>query len=82
MTVGASMAGSMCGRGSCMAGAMHGRGYVWHGGCAEGLEGWWGCAWFGMWRGGHGWGRVWKERWPLLDGTHPTGMHSCLNIKY
>ena len=52
-------------------------GYAWQGACA--------------WQGGHAWGFIvcgggghaWQERWPTVaDGTHPTGMHSCLSGEY
>ena len=63
-------------QGVCMVGGVHGRdGHVWQGACmAEGP------AWQ---RDVHGrQGRAWQEAGEMAtaaDGTHPTGMHSCLN---
>ena len=69
---GACMEG-MCGRGACMVGA-----HAWQGG---------GCVWQGgmhgrgmhAWQGGmHGRGACMAgDMATAVDGTHPTGMHSC-----
>ena len=78
-------------RGACMAkgghvwqrGGMHGKGNM----CGKGVcDG--GCAWQERRQGhmhcrGHAWQGVCKagEMVTAADGTHPTGMHSCLKIK-
>ena len=50
-----------------MAGGMHGRGCAWQGACMAG--------------GMHGRGVcVAGEMATAVDGTHPTGMHSCLTF--
>ena len=64
--------GGVHGRGACMAGGMHGGGYVWQQVCVVG--------------GGDMHGRGIHDRGTCMvgetataaDGTHPTGMHSCL----
>ena len=38
------------------------------------------CTWLGGIRGGKGGGVVAGETATAADGTHPTGIHSCLNI--
>ena len=74
----------MHGRGTCMAGCMHGRGHVWQ------RHAWQG----GMHGSGHVWQgacvvrgeRVCQgvcmagETATAVDGTHPTGLHSCLHF--
>ena len=62
--------GGMCGRGVCVAGGMHGGGM--HGRRGHGKGGMHG-------RGGiHGRGECTAgEMATGVDGTHPTGMHSC-----
>ena len=69
-------------QGACMAGGVHGREHVWQGCMAEGMHGR-GCAWQGYaWKGGR---HPWQEACMALetataaDGTHPTGMHSCIS---
>ena len=76
---GMCMAGGV-GWGACMAGSMHGGA---HGrGCVQWGHAWqgcivWGCAWQGVCEA---WGHVWQGRGATaVDGTHPTGMHSCIN---
>ena len=71
------------GRRACVARGVHGRGHVWQGtsmvgggihgsGCA-----WWGCAWQrGACVAGGGACEA-GEMATAVDGTHPTGMHSC-----
>ena len=65
--------GDMHGGEACMA-----RGHAWQGGKCGG-----GCAWQG---GMHGGGNAWQgacvagEMATAVDGTHPTGMHSCPTI--
>ena len=61
--------GGMCGRG-CMARGMRGRGHVWQ----EGMHGMGACA------GGMAGGPACEAREmpTAADGTHHTGMHSCL----
>ena len=56
--------------GVCMAGCMHGRGHASWG------HAWWGCMAGDM----HGRWRVCipRETATAADGTHPTGMHSCV----
>ena len=63
---GACVVGGMHGRGACMAGDVHGGGV--HGGGVHG-------------RGG-GWAFMTEETAPAVDGTHPTGMHSCMTYFY
>ena len=65
----------MCGRGVCMVG-----GHVWHeGACVAwglcGLES-------HVWQRGHAWQGACMagETATTVDGTHPTGMHSCLLV--
>ena len=76
-----------------MAGGMHGRGHAWQGACVAGGGGMHGrgCAWQGAHVAGgmHGRGHAWQGRMRVegacmtgetataVDGTHPTGMHSC-----
>ena len=63
-----------------MAGGMHGRGVAWQeGACVAGAHAWQGgmcgrgCAWWGG-----GGSCVAGETATAVDGTHPTGMLSCL----
>ena len=63
--------GGVCGEGACMVGrhawqgGVHGRGYAWQGDiCGR-----------GVWRGASMAGEIATA----VDGTHPTGMHSCLD---
>ena len=73
---GVCVAGGHVCQGVCMAGGMHGRdGHVWQGACMTeghawqgGVYGKWGCAW-----------QEAGEMATAAEGTHPTGMHSCLN---
>ena len=66
------MAGSMHGRGACVAGDMHSGGGIHGSGCA-----WWGvCMAEGACVAGGG-ACVAGEMATAVDGTHPTGMHSC-----
>ena len=73
---GACMVGGMHGRGhawqgACMAGGMHGRGHAWQGACMVGA-----CMARGhAWRGGV---CMVGEMATAVDGTHPTGMYSCI----
>ena len=76
--VGACMVGCVCvWQGACMAGGgMHGRGCAWQGVCmAEGHAWQDGCAW---WGGGAGY--VAGDTATAEDSTHPTGMHSSLQV--
>ena len=62
---GACMEGGVCMKGgACMAGDMHERGSM-HG---RGVM----CGWR--------WGCVAGETATAADGTHPTGMHTCLTL--
>ena len=54
----------VCMAGACMAGGLHGRGCTWWGACMAGE-----CAWKGACMAG--------QTATAVDGTHPTGMHSC-----
>ena len=61
-------------------GGMHGRGHAWQGACMAGGMCGRGCVWQG---GVHGQGTcVTGEMATAVDGTHPTGMHSCFYIKF
>ena len=85
MARGVYMAGGHVWWGACLAGGMH-WGHAWQ------RHAWWGCAWQGhAWQGlcvagGPAWPRgcVWQwvcvaeETATSADGTHPTGMHSCI----
>ena len=62
---GVCMAGGVHGGGACMAGGLHGRGVYMVGGACMAGE----CAWKGACMAG--------ETATAVDGTHPTGMHSC-----
>ena len=83
----ACMAGGMHGRGVCMAGGWH----AWQGGCVAGGHAWQracmagGCAWQGACMAGGMRSRgacvadtTRYGQW--AGGTHPTGMHSCLQM--
>ena len=72
-------------RGGCMCG--EGEGHVWQG--MHGRGGMVGRGWGMHGRGMHGGGHVWQgATWPgcmhgretatAVDGTHPTGIHSCV----
>ena len=71
---GACMAVGMCGRGMCVwQGGMHGREHAWSGGAWQGHV-WWEesmCA-RGVYMAG--------ETATAVDGTHPTGLYSCLHF--
>ena len=67
----ACMAGAHVWWGSCVAGGVCGRGHAWYGVCMVGMHG----------RGMHGRGACMAEEMATaMDGTHPTGMHSCLTL--
>ena len=53
---------------------MHGRGHAWQGGIHGGEHVWWGACMAG--RGSC----VAGEMATAVDGTHPTGMHSCFSL--
>ena len=80
---GCAWQGGLCGsRGACMAGGMAGRVCI-AGACVAGE-----CAWQGAMRGrgacmagvGGGGACVAEQTVTTVDGTHPTGTHSCLLI--
>ena len=63
-----------CMMGVCMVGGMHGRGHSWWGHVWQGHAWWWGVCMRGdVWQGVS----VTGEMAIAMDGTHPTGMHSC-----
>ena len=66
-------------RGACMAGGMHGEGMHGRGACV--VEG-------ACMAGGHAWSHMHTPPptpqdtvGQCMGGTHPTGMHSCLEVK-
>ena len=79
MAGGHAWQGGMFGRGHAWQRGMHGRGHVWQGD-VHGR----GCAWQGGMHGREGY--AWQEAGETTtaaDGTHPTGMHSCLkNVSF
>ena len=58
------VAGGHVWQGACVVGGIHGRGYAWQGVCVAGGHAWWGVCMAG-------------DTATAVDGTYPTGMHSC-----
>ena len=59
-----------CGEGAWQGIYVHGRGHAWYGTCMVG----------GAWHGGERTACIAGETATAADGTHPTGMHSCLQM--
>ena len=76
----------------CVNYSVHRKGCAWQGVCVARRHAWWGrgCAWQegrgAAWQGGLNgrWGEgscMAGEMATAVDGTHPTGRHSCFNVK-